>query len=73
MIEAKQPFAMLYKYDLVIPWQSVDMGREVNKVKWIIHYFIDWFMFKRLGYFITHTSHKPTLRCGKLHTTQTTF
>ena len=36
MIEAKQPFMMLYKYDLVIPWQCVDIGREVNKVKSII-------------------------------------
>ena len=36
MIEAKQSFAMLYKYDLVVPWQCVDIGREVNKVKSII-------------------------------------
>ena len=36
MTEAKQPFMMLYKYDLVIPWQCVDIGREVNKVKSII-------------------------------------
>ena len=32
MIEAKQAFTMLYKYDLVVPWQCADIGREVNKV-----------------------------------------
>ena len=31
MIEAKQPFMMRYKYDLVVLWQCVDIGREVNK------------------------------------------
>ena len=36
MIEAKQPFMMLYKYDLVVLWQCVDIGRELNKVKSII-------------------------------------
>lgn len=36
LIEAKQPFTMLYKYDLVVPWQCVDIGREVDKVKLII-------------------------------------
>ena len=36
MTEAKQPFMMLYKYDLVILWQFVDIGREVNKVKSVI-------------------------------------
>ena len=36
MIEAKQPFMILYKYDLVVLWQCVDIGREVNKVKSII-------------------------------------
>ena len=36
MIEAKQLFMMFYKYDLVVPWHCVDIGREVNKVKSII-------------------------------------
>ena len=36
MIEAKQPFTMLFKYDLVVPWQCVDIGRKMNKVKLII-------------------------------------
>ena len=36
MIEAKQLFTMLDKYDLVAPWHCVDIGREVNKVKSII-------------------------------------
>ena len=36
MIEAKQPFMMLYKYDLVVPWLCVEVGREVNEVKSII-------------------------------------
>ena len=36
MIEAKQPFMMLYKYDFVVLWQCVDIGRELNKVKSII-------------------------------------
>ena len=36
MIEAKQPFTMLFKFDLVVPWQCVDIGRGVNKVKSII-------------------------------------
>ena len=36
MIEAKQQFTRLFKYDLVVPWQYVDIGREVNKVKLII-------------------------------------
>ena len=36
MIEAKQPFMMLYKYDLVVLWQCVDIGRELNKVKSVI-------------------------------------
>ena len=27
---------MLYKYDLVVPWQCVDIGGKVNKVKSII-------------------------------------
>ena len=36
MTEVKQPFMMLYKYDLATLWQFVDIGREVNKVKSII-------------------------------------
>ena len=36
MIEAKQAFAMLFKYELVVRWQCTDIGREVNKVKLII-------------------------------------
>ena len=36
MTEAKQPFMMLYKYDLATLWQFVDIVREVNKVKSII-------------------------------------
>ena len=36
MIEAKQLFTMLDKYDLVAPWHCVDIGREVIKVKSII-------------------------------------
>ena len=36
MIEAKQSFMMLYKYDLVVLWQYIDIEREVNKVKSII-------------------------------------
>lgn len=28
MFEAERPFTMLYKYDLVVPWQCVDIGRE---------------------------------------------
>ena len=27
---------MLYKYDLVVPWHCIDIGREVNKIKSII-------------------------------------
>ena len=27
IIEAKQPFTMLFKYDLVVPWQCGDVGR----------------------------------------------
>ena len=45
MIEAKQPFMMRYKYDLVVLWQCVDIGREVNKGKSIlskISYNIYW-------------------------------
>ena len=42
LIEAKQPFTMLYKYDLVVPWQCVDIGREVDKVKLIILSKISW-------------------------------
>ena len=76
LIEAKQPFTMLYKYDLVVPWQCVDIGREVDKVKLIIlskiswnilwqwHYCNNWFMFKRLDYFKTHTNNKPKLPAG---------
>ena len=36
MIEDKQLFTMLDKYDLVAPWHCVDIGREVNKLKSII-------------------------------------
>ena len=76
MIEAKQPSTMLYKFNLVVPRQFVDIWREMNKIKSIIlskiscniycdwYHCIDWFMFKRLNYFITHTNDKPTLCCG---------
>ena len=77
MIEAKQQFTRLFKYDLVVPWQYVDIGREVNKVKLIIlskiSCNIHWFMFKRLDYFVTHTNNKPRLRCAKLYTMKITF
>ena len=65
---------MLYKYDLVVPWHCVDIGREVNKVKSIIFSKISgWFMFKRLDCFITHTNDKPTLHCRKLYTIKIMF
>ena len=36
MIEAEQPFTMIYRYGLVVQWQYVDIGKEVHKVKSII-------------------------------------
>ena len=86
MIEAKQPLTLLYKYDLFVPWQSVDIGREVNKVKSIIlskvfcnicchsdTIVLASSSLKDFCYVITYKHDKPTLCCGELYTIKIMF